>query len=107
MLYSTAWANGETAAHTQGNFAALTHNLLPRLLATLEKASITEQKVERKRATVLKTRPAHQRVSAQEMVRHATQLTCQFIRLVRHCLAHKTSWSEAPLLFERRLEAYL
>lgn len=102
-----AWANGETAAHTQGHFTALTHNLLSILLVTLEQAGLTEQKVERKRAAEQRARPVSQRVPAQEMVRHATQLTCQFIRLVRHCLAFKTPWREALPLFRRRLEAYL
>jgi hypothetical protein len=102
-----AWANGETAAHTQGHFTALTHNLLSILLVTLEQAGLTEQKVERKRAAEQKARPVSQRVPAQEMVRHATQLTCQFIRLFRHCLAYKTPWRDALPLFQRRLEAYL
>ena len=52
-------------------------------------------------------RPDAQRVPAQEMVKHAAPLTCQFIRLVRHCLAHQTSWHDALPLFRRRLEAYL
>lgn len=102
-----AWANGETAAHTQGHFAALTHNLLTILLVTLERTGLTEQKVQRRRAAVLKAWPASQRVPSQEMVRHATQLTCQFIRLVRHCLAYRTPWRDALPLFQRRLEAYL
>jgi hypothetical protein len=51
--------------------------------------------------------PASQRVPAQEMVRHAAQLTCQFIRLVRHCLDYKTPWREALPLFHRRLESHL
>jgi hypothetical protein len=47
------------------------------------------------------------RVPAQEMVRHTAQLTCQFIRLVRHCLARQTSWRDALPLFQRRLDSYL
>jgi hypothetical protein len=47
------------------------------------------------------------RVPAQEMVRHAAQITCQFIRLVRHCLAYKTPWRDALPLFQRRLDSYL
>ena len=35
------------------------------------------------------------------------QLTCQFIRLVRHCLEHKTLWPAALPLFQQRLYAYL
>ena len=46
-------------------------------------------------------------VSSQRMVRHAGALTCQFIRLVRHCLRRRTSWADALPLFRLRLEAYL
>ena len=102
-----AWAHGETAACTQGHCTALTHNLLTILLATLEQAGLSEQKVARRQAAARRARPATQRVPAQEMVRHATQLTFQFIRLLRHCLAYKTPWGEALPLFQRRLEAYL
>jgi len=102
-----AWANGATAAHTQAHLTALTHNLLTILLATLEQAGIREQKVERQQAARRDARPDSRRVPAQEMVRHAAQLTCQFIRLLRHCLVHNTSWPEALPLFQRRLEAYL
>jgi len=34
-------------------------------------------------------------------------LTCQFIRLVRHCLEHKVPWHAALPVFQRRLESYL
>jgi Transposase DDE domain len=102
-----AWANGEVAAHTQAHLTALTHNLLTILLATLEQAGVREQKAERQQAARREARPASRRVPAQEMVRHATQLTCQFIRLVRHCLDHETPWRDALPLFHRRLEAYL
>ena len=102
-----AWANGEIAAHTQAHLTALTHNLLTILLATLELAGIREQKVERQQAARIAACPANQRVPAQEMVRHAAQLTCQFIRLLRHCLVHHTSWRHALPLFQLRLEAYL
>ena len=102
-----AWANGDTAARHQSHFIALTHNLLTILLATLEHAGVRERKVERKQADRIKSRPAAQRVPAQEMVRHADQLTCQFIRLVRYYLDHKTSWREALPRFQLRLESYL
>lgn len=100
-----AWAIGMVAAHTQAHLTALTHNLLTLLLATLELAGIREQKVERKQAARIQACPASQRVPAQEMVRHAAQRTCQFIRLLRHCLAHHTLWRDALPLF--RLQAYL
>jgi hypothetical protein len=102
-----AWANGEIAVHAQAHLTALTHNLLTILLATLERAGIREQKIERQQAARIKARAESHRVPAQEMVRHAAQLTCQFIRLLRHCLAHHTSWREALPLFQRRLEVYL
>ena len=102
-----AWANGAVAASTQGHLTALTHNLLTIMLVTLEQAGIREKKVERQQAERIKRRPASQRVPAQEMVRHAAQLTCQFIRLLRRCIAHHTTWHEALPLFRRRLDAYL
>lgn len=102
-----AWANGLTAAHTQAHLIALTHNLLTLLLCDLEAAGLPESKV-RSRAAVLRANtPASQRVPSREMVRHARQLTCQFIRLVRYCLHHGTRWREALPLFERRLARYL
>jgi len=102
-----AWANGATALHTQAHFTALTHNLLTLLLATLEQLGLREQKVERQQAARWAAQPASRRVPAQAMVRHAAQLTCQFIRLLRHCLVHQTRWDEALPLFQRRLAAYL
>ena len=102
-----AWANGATAARTQAHLTALTHNLLTLLLATLEQAGIREEKVAAQQALRQDARPESRRVPAQEMVRHASQITCQFIRLLRHCLAHKTSWRAALPLFQQRLEVYL
>lgn len=102
-----AWANGPTAAHTQAHCCALTHNLLTILLATLELAGIREEKIDRQQARRRDQRPAGQRVPAQEMVRHAAQLTCQFIRALRHCLRYEVPWREALPLFQRRLNAYL
>ncbi len=101
------WANGTVAAQIQAHSIALTHNLLTILLASLEAADIRERKVERKQAERTKARSAAQRVPAQKMVRHAAQHTCQFIRLVRHYLVHKTPWREASPRFQLRLEAYL
>jgi hypothetical protein len=102
-----AWANGETAAHTQAHLTALTHNLLTILLATLELAGIREQKIESQQTARRDAQPESRRVPAQEMVRHAAQLTCQFIRLLRHCLVHQTPWHQALPLFQLRLAAYL
>jgi hypothetical protein len=102
-----AWANGETAAHTQAHLTALTHNLLILLLATLEQAGIREEKVERQQDARRDAQPKTLRVPAQEMVRHASQITCQFIRLLRHYLVHKTPWRDALPVFQRRLEVYL
>lgn len=102
-----AWANGETAAATQAHLTALTHNLLTLLLVTLEQAGCPEDKVARAQSQRRKASPPNQRVPAQEMVRHAAQLTCQFIRLVRHCLDYKVPWREARPLFQRRLHSYL
>ncbi|MCX5682349.1 MAG: transposase [Planctomycetota bacterium] len=102
-----AWANGDTAAHLQAHCIALTHNLLTILLATLEQAGVRERKVERKQAARRKVCPEARRVPAQEMIPHAAQLTCQFIRLVRYYLDHQTPWRVARPRFQLRLEAYL
>lgn len=102
-----AWANGTVAAQIQAHCIALTHNLLTILLASLEAADIREHKVERKQAERIQARPPARRIPAQEMVRYAAQHTCQFIRLVRHYLVHKTLWRDALPRFQLRLEAYL
>lgn len=102
-----AWANGDTAAHTQAHLIALTHNLLTILLVTLEQAGLTEKKITHRHVDRRDYAPTDRRVPAQEMVRHATQLTCQFIRLVRHCLLYETPWHAALPLFQSRLTAYL
>ena len=102
-----AWANGSIAVQTQAHLTALTHNLLTILLCALEAAGLREEKIHRRAARATQKQPAERRVPAQEMVRHATQLTCQFIRLVRHYLEHKTLWPAALPLFQRRLDAYL
>jgi hypothetical protein len=101
-----AWTNGTIAVQSQAHLTALTHNLLTILLCALEAADLREEKVKRRKDQEVK-RPAEQRVPAQEMVRHATQLTCQFIRLVRYYLEYKTPWTAALPLFQRRLDAYL
>lgn len=102
-----AWANGTVANLAQAHLTALTHNLLTLLLVTLETAGITEQKIVRRNAKRAAGAPASQRVPTQEMVRHACQLTCQFIRAVRHCLEYKIPWRAALPVFQRRLDAYL
>ena len=101
-----AWANGTVAVQTQAHLTALTHNLLTILLCTLEAAGLREEKIERREAQQVQPSPTR-RVPAQEMVRHATQLTCQFIRLVRHYLEHPSPWPAALPCFRRRLYAYL
>src|SRR6266700_1895426 len=102
-----AWANGPLAAQAQAHLIALTHNLLTILLATLEQAGVAETKIERRQAESRKQVPTAQRVPAQERVRYATQLSCQCIRLVRHCLRYETPWHEALPLFRSRLSVYL
>ena len=101
-----AWANGRTAAHSQAHRIALTHNLLTILLCHLESADLEEVTApSRAKARRINT-PAPQQVPSRQMVRHAHQLTCQFIRLVRYCLDHRTRWIDALPLFERRLTCY-
>jgi hypothetical protein len=102
-----AWANGPAAGLAQAHLTALTHNLLTVLLVTLDAAGVREQKIARRHAERTRQCPPAQRVPAQERVRHATQLTCQFIRLVRHCLDAKIPWRAALPAFERRLQVYL
>lgn len=107
FLSSKAWGVGDTPALMQAHFMALLHNLLTVLLARMEHIGIPDQKVldktEKRRAAT----PEHKRVPAQEMVRHAHALSCQFIRLVRHCLRYKIPWIDALPLFKLRLHSYL
>lgn len=102
-----AWATGATAAHMQAHFIALTHNLLTILLYQLEQAGIRETKIDERNAAQRANTEEAKRVPARERVRHALQLTCQFIRLVRYCLERRICWSEALPLFQRRLAFYL
>lgn len=102
-----AWSNGPVAALMQGHFMALLHNLLTLLLVALESAGVVEQKVLDRRAAARYRQPLGQRVPSHQMVRHALVLTCQFVRLVRHCLREKTPWQVALPLFECRLRIYL
>lgn len=102
-----AWANGRTAAHSQAHLIALTHNLLTILLCHLESADLEEVTAPSRAEARRINTPAPQQVPSRQMVRHAHQLTCQFIRLVRYCLDHRTRWIDALPLFERRLTCYL
>jgi hypothetical protein len=101
------WGVGDTPALMQAHFMALLHNLLTVLLAGMEQIGTPDQKVldkaEKRRAVT----PEHKRVPAQEMVRHAHALSCQFIRLVRHCLRNKIPWSHALPLFKLLLHCCL
>jgi hypothetical protein len=102
-----AWGVGQTPVLMQAHFLALLHNLLTVLLARMEGIGWPEQKVRDRAAARIHARPAVQRVPAQEMFCHAHALTCQFIRLVRHCLRYKTPWPHALPFFHARLAAYL
>lgn len=102
-----AWGVGATPALMQAHFMALLHNLLTVLLARLEDLGCAEEKVSTRAAARLAAVPTAHRVPAHQMVRHAHALTCQFIRLVRHCLRDKIPWTHAQPLFRARLHAYL
>ena len=102
-----AWACGAIASETQAQFMALLHNLLVVLLAQLEEKGIREKKVEERSKKRREATPEKKRVPAQEMVRHAYTMTCQFIRLLRHAVRYKYAWHEALPLFKQRLEAYI
>lgn len=107
LFEQKAWANGRNAHMCQAHCIALLYNLLILLQARLEAAGIHERKVEAKAARRLERTPAGERVPAHQMVRHAAALTCQFIRLVRHCLRHQTNWVDALPLFRQRMQTYL
>lgn len=102
-----AWGVGDTPVVMQAHFMALLHNLLTVLMARMENIGTPDQKVLDKTEKRRAANPEHKRVPAQEMVRHAHALSCQFIRLVRHCLRYKTPWSHALPLFKARLHCYL
>lgn len=107
LFEQKAWANGPTAHLCQAHFVALLYNLLVLLQARLEQAGIYELKIERKAARRKAQTPAEKVVPSHGMVHHAGVLTCQFIRLVRNCMRHRTTWSEALPIFRTRMEAYL
>lgn len=102
-----AWGVGPTPALMHGHFMALLHNLLTVMLARLEDLGCPEEKITARAAARTATLPANHRVPAHELVRHAHTLTCQFIRLVRHCLRAPVPWIRAQPLFRARLQAYL
>jgi hypothetical protein len=101
-----AWGGGEISALTQAHFVALLHNLLTVLLARMEQIGIPEQKLE-DRAQRQLSDPRTRVTPSHQMIHHAFQLTCQFIRLVRHCLRYKMPWNRALPLFQQRLSVYL
>ena len=102
-----AWACGHIAAKIQAHFMALLHNLLMVLLRQLEDKGITEKKVQERSIKRRRMVPEDKRVPAQEMVLYAYQMTCQFIRLLRHAVRFKRAWDEVLPLFKQRLEAYI
>ena len=101
------WARGAIAANIQAQFMALLHNLLAVLLAELEDKGAWERKVEERKKKRREATPEDKRVPAQDMVRYAHAMTCQFIRLPRHAVRHKYAYKEAMPLFKLRLEAYI
>lgn len=102
-----AWGSGKTCAIMQAHFVALLHNLLTLLLARLEKTGLEQRAVTARRARRRRDTPDHKRVPAQEMIRHAFPLTCQFIRTARNVLRFKIPWNDAYPIFKQRLDSYL
>lgn len=107
FMVTKAWGVGDNAATMQAHFVALLHNLLTVLLARLEHTGLREQKVIDKQQRRRERTEPGQRVPAQEKVRHAFALTCQFIRTVRNCVRYKIPWEDAYPLFKQRMESYL
>lgn len=107
LMSRKAWGVGHNAALMQAHFMALLHNLLTVLLARMEQIGFAEKKVHVRTAQRRAETKPENRVPAQEMVLHALTLTCQFIRLVRHCLRYKIPWEGALPLFQRRTAMYL
>lgn len=107
LKVTKAWGTGETAALMQAHFVALLHNLLTLLLARLEQTGICETKVTKRQQQRRDKIPPDQQVPAQNNVRHAFALTCQFIRTVRNTIRLKIPWDDAYPLFKLRMESYL
>ncbi|MCC5022383.1 MAG: hypothetical protein J6386_06135 [Candidatus Synoicihabitans palmerolidicus] len=78
------WSTGDTAALMQAHFVALLHNLLTVLLARLQHIGLRETKVTDRQKKRRDKIPPDKQVPAQNNVRHAFALTCQFIRTVRN-----------------------
>jgi len=99
-----AWAVGDSATLIQSHLIALVRNLPTLFLARLEKRGIREEKVEKRIAERNAKQPPP---PSPQMVQGFTILTCQFIRLLRHCLRYKTPWIDALPLFKARLANYI
>jgi len=95
-------ANRDLLFRTTGQHVCLAHNLMMLFERCLEKdEGIRDTKVERKRerraeleAALAKERGEILNPMVQQC-RRSTQRSLQFIRWLRHCLWHSTSWTEA------------
>lgn len=109
-----SWAKGALAHSQQAHFVCLAHNLMVLFERALEKdEGIRDTKVERKRekraeltATLARERGEILNPLAQQC-RRRTQRSLQFIRWLRHCLWHPTSWREEVAVLKPFMEEYL
>lgn len=109
-----SWAKGVLAHSQQAHFVCLAHNLMVLFERCLEKdQGIRDTKVESKReqraelaATLARDRGEILNPLVQQC-RRSTQRSLQFIRWLRHCLWHPTSWQAELVNLRPLMENYL
>lgn len=109
-----SWAKGALAHSQQAHFVCLAHNLMVLFERCLEAdEGIRDTKVERKREqrSELAASLARERGEVLNPLvrqcRRSTQRSLQFIRWLRHCLWHPTSWQEEVAVLRPLMEGYL
>ena len=109
-----AWATTTEAQCQQAAFITLAHNLTLRLERILEaEEAITDQKAQRKRAARLAAEQARAQAAGRTFnaavaaCQRLTQRSLQFLRWLRYCLQHLTSWSAAVARLRPLMQHYL
>lgn len=109
-----AWAGSRVAHSQQAHFVCLAHNLMILLERHIEEhEGIADNKVQNKRqhrADLLHALLRMQGQSPNPMVqqcRRMTQRSLQFIRWLRHCLEHSTSYCDGLTALRPLMQAYI
>jgi hypothetical protein len=79
----------------------------PELLPSVACAAFLDARVSELALLCFRRRLLEAITPAQRTIKHAIILTCQFIRLVRHCFRFRIPWERTLPLFVLRLRVYL